>query len=158
MKKKKSFILYRIYYGDSIVYLGRTKQPLQDRIRGHVYKHPLYRSIFIEQVTKIEYAEFQTEADMNLYEIYFINLWKPPLNIDDKTKDELTLKLPEVEWKLFTTPLWEKWKEHIKDLDDKYHMRKQEEAAKQEYLRDLRARFHRGEISEEEYYRITENT
>lgn len=65
------------------------------------------RELFIDQITKIEYATFKTQADMYLYEIYFINLWHPPLNKDDKAKDELTVTLPEVEWKLFETPLWD---------------------------------------------------
>lgn len=70
MSKIQGFILYRIWYGDVLVYLGRTKQPLQSRIHGHLFKKPMHRSISINLVTKIEYAEFRTEADMNLYEIY----------------------------------------------------------------------------------------
>ena len=130
MSKIQGFILYRIWYGDVLVYLGRTKQPLQSRIHGHLFKKPMQRSISINLVTKIEYAEFQTEADMNLYEIYFINLWKPPLNIDDKCKDELTVHLPDVEWQIFTTPLWDKWKREIAAVDKEYQMRRQEKAAK----------------------------
>lgn len=103
--KNQRFLLYRIWYGDILVYIGRTKQPLQSRIRGHLLKKPMHRSISINLVTKIEYAEFPSEADMNLYEIYYINLWKPPLNIDDKCKDDLTVHLPEVEWNVFSTPL-----------------------------------------------------
>lgn len=34
MKKIQGFIIYRIWYGDILVYLGRTKQPLQSRIHG----------------------------------------------------------------------------------------------------------------------------
>ena len=130
MSKIQGFRLYRIWYGDVLVYLGRTKQPLQSRIHGHLFKKPMQRSISINLVTKIEYAEFQTEADMNLYEIYFINLWKPPLNIDDKCKDELTVHLPDVEWQIFTTPLWDKWKREIAAVDKEYQMRRQEKAAK----------------------------
>ena len=103
-------------------------------------------------VTKIEYAEFQTEADMNLYEIYFINLWKPPLNIDDKCKDELTVHLPDVEWQIFTTPLWDKWKREIAAVDKEYQMRRQEKAAKLEMDRIMRRKWHSREITEEEYY------
>ena len=68
----QGFVLYRIFYGEHIVYVGRTKQPLQNRIRGHLFGKPMHRKIDIEQVSRIEYAEFKTEADMNLYEIYFI--------------------------------------------------------------------------------------
>lgn len=74
MPSPKGFILYRIWYRDCLAYLGRTKQPLQARIRGHMFARPMHRAIDIHNVTKIEYTQLQTEADMNLYEIYFINL------------------------------------------------------------------------------------
>ena len=153
MKKIQGFIIYRIWYRDVLVYLGRTKQPLQSRIHGHLFKKPMHRSISINLVTKIEYAEFQTESDMNLYEIYFINLWKPPLNIDDKCKDELTVHLPDIEWKIFTTPLWDKWEREIAAADKEYQMKKQEKAAKLEMDRIMRKKWHSGEITEEEYYK-----
>ena len=106
-------LIYRIFYGDKIVYLGRTNQPLQDRIRGHLFDKPMHRKIEIEKVTKIEYAEFTSEADRNLYEIYYILLYKPLLNVDDKCKDQLTFELPSVEWKPFVTMLWGKWMKQI---------------------------------------------
>lgn len=107
--------LYRIYYGDIIVYVGRTNQPLSTRIRGHLFKKPMHRTLNINQISKIEYVEFESEADMNLYEIYYINLLKPALNCDDKVKDELTVKLPEVEWKEAYFKLWDKWKKEISE-------------------------------------------
>lgn len=151
MSKIQGFILYRIWYEDTLVYLGRTKQPLQTRIHGHLFKKPMHRSISINLVTKIEYTEFPTEADMNLYEIYFINLWKPLLNIDDKCKDELTVHLPDVKWKPFTTSLWDKWEKEIMAMDKEYQMKKQEKAAKVEMDRFMRRKWHRGEITEKEY-------
>lgn len=118
MKSPQGFILYRIWYGNCLAYLGRTKQPLQARLRGHMFAKPMHRAINIHNVTRIEYAEFQTEADMNLYEIYFINLWKPPLNVDDKARDELSITLPDCEWKEFIPKNWEDWKKSI-DKDNK---------------------------------------
>ena len=153
MSKIQGFILYRIWYGETLVYLGRTKQPLQSRIHGHLFKKTMHRSISINLVTKIEYAEFSTEADMNLYEIYFINLWKPPLNINDKCKDNLTVSLPDVEWKTFTTHLWDKWKNEIAIMDNEYQMKKQEKMAKFEMDRIMRDKWRTGEITEGEYYK-----
>lgn len=114
MASPKGFILYRIFYGDCMAYLGRTKQPLQSRIRGHMFAAPMHRAIDIHNVTRIEYTELQTEADMNLYEIYFINLWKPPLNVDDKAKDSPTIHLPELRWHEFIPARWEEWKQQLK--------------------------------------------
>lgn len=151
--KKKNFILYRIYYGDVLVYLGRTKQPLQTRIHEHLFKKPMARSLFIDQISKIEYTEFHTESDMNVYEVYFINLWKPPLNIDDKAKDSLTIQLPDVIWKEFKTPLWNKWKTEIYNRDIAYTMKREEKAALMEARSILRTRLRNGEISEEEFER-----
>ena len=109
----KGFLLYRIWYGDYIAYIGRTKQPLQARIRGHVFAHRMHRAIDIQDVTKIEYTGLSTEADMNLYEIYLINLWKPPLNVDDKAQDGLTIVLPGLQWKEFVPAHWEQWRKQL---------------------------------------------
>ena len=131
MSSPKGFILYRIWYGDFIAYLGRTKQPLQARIRGHMFAKPMHRAVDIHRVTKIEYAALPTEADMNLYEIYLINLWKPPLNVDDKAKDNLTIRLPELEWQAFHPANWDDWKCSLKS-DDMYgwHKSRNEKAGK----------------------------
>ena len=146
------FTLYRIYYGDHLVYLGRTKQPLQNRIRGHLFKKPMHRELHIEQISKIEYSTFQTEADMYLYEIYFINLWHPPLNRDDKATDDLTVSLPPVEWKLFETPLWEKWKREIEENDAADAERKKRKMEIFEKDREMRRKRITGLITEEEYW------
>ncbi len=146
------FTLYRIYYGDCIVYLGRTMQPLKNRIRGHLFKKPMHRAINIEQVSKIEYATFKSEADMYLYEIYFINLWHPALNRDDKASDTLTVTLPEVNWMPFSTNLWEKWRREIAAADaaDKERRRRENEAFEKDC--EMRRKRRNGEITEAEYW------
>lgn len=149
----KGFLLYRIYYGDTLVYIGRTKQPLQSRIRGHLFAKPMHRTIAIEQVTKIEYARFQTEADMNLYEIYFILKDKPPLNVDDKARDKLTIELPPVEWKVFTTPLWEKWMNEIQNRETEYDKMKRRYHEIPEAKSLLRSMYNMGEIDQTELQR-----
>ena len=113
MSSPQGFILYRIYYGNRIFYVGRTKQPLQARIRGHMFAKPMHKSINIHNVSKIEYTMLQSAADMYLYEIYYINLWKPDLNIDDKAKDKLTFTLPEHKWTEFIPANWDSWKDQI---------------------------------------------
>jgi len=78
---------------------------------------PMHRAIDIHNVTRIEYTELTTEADMNLYEIYFINLWKPALNVDDKARDDLSITLPDLEWTEFIPANWDKWIKEIKTGD-----------------------------------------
>lgn len=50
-------------------------------------------------------------------EIYYINLWKPPLNVDDKARDNLSISLPDKEWIEFIPANWDKWKNEI-DTDN----------------------------------------
>lgn len=150
------FTLYRIYCGEHIVYLGRTMQPLQNRIRGHLFKKPMHREIAIDQISKIEYATFKTQADMYLYEIYFINLWRPALNKDDKATDDLTITLPDVEWHLFTTPLWEKWKKEIAEKDTAEEQERKLKAKLFTQKQALQRKHRAGEISDEEYYQRIE--
>lgn len=148
----EGFTLYRIYYGDSLVYLGRTMQPLQDRIRGHLFKKPMQREISIDLVTKIECATFETQADMFLYEIYFINLWHPPLNRDDKAHDNLTIKLPDVEWKQFDTKLWNKWKKEIHEKDAKEETDRKRKAELILRKEELRKQRREGLITELQFF------
>lgn len=104
------FTLYKIYFGDTLAYLGRTRQPLKRRLHGHFFKKRLHKAIDIFAVTRIEAAQFTTCADMYLYEIYYINKLHPLLNRDDAAPDELTIELPEVVFTEFECDLMEKWK------------------------------------------------
>ena len=146
----KGFILYKIYYSFGIVYLGRTKQPLQDRIRGHMFKKPMHRSLDINLVTKIEYAQFQTEADMNLYEIYYINKLKPPFNIDDKTSDKLTVFLPDIEFIPFECHLWDKWKDEINSKNTECEQKRKRYYSINEERSLVRDKYKMGEITKDE--------
>ena len=148
----QGFLLYRIYYGDVLVYVGRTKQPLKNRIRGHLFAKPMHRSIAIEQVSKIEYAELSSAADMNLYELYYILLWKPPLNVDDKEKDRLSIALPELDWKPFSTNLWDKWKEELVNRQTEYERLRRRYHEYPENLRVLRSAYRMGTIDEDTFY------
>lgn len=152
MSNSKIHTLYRIYYDNIIVYVGRTNQPLQTRIRGHLFKKPMHRTLDIDQISKIEYTEFESEADMNLYEIYYINLLKPALNCDDKVKDELTVKLPEVEWKEAYFKLWNKWKKEISEKDNEIENCYQRIKDIEEEKTILRGLKRIGQISENEFW------
>lgn len=105
----KKYIIYKIFYNGFCAYLGRTKQPINNRLRGHFFSKPMHKTIDIRLVTKIEIAECNSEADMFLYEIYYINKFKPPLNRDDKAVDSLTISIPELEFKEYQTLLINKW-------------------------------------------------
>ena len=97
----KNFFLYRIYYDNRIVYIGRTTQPLTRRLYQHMNKPANLIKLNPLLVDKVEFAECCSEADMCLYEVYYINLLHPELNEDAKAEDELTLSLPPLNWSVF---------------------------------------------------------
>ena len=152
LAKIQGNILYKIYYDDKVVYLGRTKQLLQNRIRGHLFQKPMHRTIDINLVTKIEYAKFLTEANMNVYEIYYINKLKPALNVDDKTKDELTVNLPDMEFKLFECHLWDKWKNQINNKRSDFAKKRERLYSIPEECRLVRNKHKMGEITKSQYW------
>lgn len=114
------FTLYKIYFGDEVAYLGRTRQPINARLRGHFFKKKFHKCIDIYKVTKIECAETKTCADMYLYEIFYINKLHPKLNRDDVAPDELTIELPELEFFEHECKLMDKWKEEYAVKEAEY--------------------------------------
>lgn len=133
-----NFTLYKIYYSDNLVYLGRTKQPIATRLRGHFFKKPMHKVIDITQVSRIEICSCKTQADMFLYEIYYINKLKPLLNCDDKSNDVLTLQLPELNFEEYAPKKMTIWKEQVIEIDNAYKLKKEIEKQNRKKLREAR--------------------
>jgi hypothetical protein len=106
-----NYIVYKVYYGDNLVYIGRTKQRLIDRMRMHFFGNPLVPKLNIFDVSKIEYALFPTECDQFVYEVYLINLYHPCLNSHDLGSDKLTIYLPEPKFYIWENKIFDKWKD-----------------------------------------------
>ena len=119
--------LYKIYYNLNCVYLGRTNQPITSRLRGHFFAKPMHKVVDIKFVTKVEVCTLKTEADMYLYEVYYINKLKPTLNRDDKAFDELSVILPELDWQEYNPPRMAIWIKAIteKEEAERVHWEKQ---------------------------------
>lgn len=132
------FTIYKIYYDEILIYIGRTQQKLQTRLHGHFFKAPMMREIDINGVTKIEFTKFETQADMFVWEIYLINKYKPPLNKDDKAKDNLTFDLIEPEFKKFYYYKISEWRDKINLKDKEYEKKKQEKIMLAEVFREQR--------------------
>lgn len=93
---KKEYIIYRIWYSDLICYVGQTIQSLETRMKQHFWYD---KDLDIKNVSKIQYSILKTQADLNVYEIYFINKYRAFENRSGFAGDKLNLELPELEWK-----------------------------------------------------------
>lgn len=105
------YIVYKIYYEDELVYIGRTKQNLTNRLRMHFFGDPLVPKLNLFRISKIEYALFDRESDQFVYEVYLINLYRPCLNLHDLASDDLTIYLPEPQFHVWDDQIIDKWKE-----------------------------------------------
>lgn len=84
-----------------IIYVGKTKQELKTRIRGHLSAGHLPKECY-EEVRVVEYIEFETEADMDFMEIWFINEFKPKYNKKSLSDKRPKIKInEEFEWIYF---------------------------------------------------------
>jgi hypothetical protein len=79
----------------------------------------MHKKIDIANVGKIEICNCNTEADMFLYEVYYINKLKPALNCDDKSRDELTIELTELNFIEYRSKRMEVWKAEIEEKNRK---------------------------------------
>lgn len=131
----RNYTLYKIYSEYGIVFIGHAKENLMLSLRDHFFNAPFTRKINIDYVTKIECVNFSSEADLLIYETYYINKLKPALNWEQKAADEVHINLPELDFKEYTCPLMDSWKNEIykeRAVDKDYQKRKEE--VEKEYL------------------------
>ena len=89
MPETVGYYVYFYYVNDELIYVGRTKT-VWARYNAHLREHDLY-----SQITKIIIYEFLSDADMMLYEKYYITLYHPPLNKADTQWNKPSILLPE---------------------------------------------------------------
>lgn len=88
------YVIYRFLDSQhNILYVGSSSS-FDNRLAGHTH---LPKECY-SQVKKVEIFCCRNEADMYLYETYFINKYKPKYNGSNKGQGELSFELPEVEW------------------------------------------------------------
>ena len=102
MKVRKN-IVDKVYYvyrfldeNNKIIYVGKTGD-LKSRIRGHFAKGHLPKKCY-SNVKNIEACKITNETNCAIYEIYYINKYKPKYNKIHKYKDRIILDLSELEW------------------------------------------------------------
>ena len=86
---------------EEIIYVGFTSQTLDKRMQQHWEQGHLPK-ICYDNVAKIEFIEYNTNADAMIMETYFINEYKPRFNKLNKQLDNITLPF-EINkgWKLY---------------------------------------------------------
>lgn len=85
-----------------IIYVGKTKKSVTTRLNAHFTNGHLKEKL--GEVEKVEYLTFKSRLEMDLAEIYLINLWEPKLNTTHKHSEHVVFHpfdVNELEWESF---------------------------------------------------------
>lgn len=87
----KEYYIYKyLNKNEEIIYIGLTSRPIKKRIKEHEVEE------LQKETYRIEYAKVKTEADMRMYELYYINKYNPKFNTRDLYVDGNQITLPEL--------------------------------------------------------------
>lgn len=91
------YYIYKFFdVNDNLLYVGKTTN-LKTRFK----QHRLDKKWFYE-VEKVMYAECNTQSDMSIYELYYINTLNPKYNIASVCNQPVTFKLNDLIFHRFT--------------------------------------------------------
>ena len=90
-----AFYIYRYIYHDEIIYVGKTKRPLNERIGEHANERKFFPYL---NDCLIQYFVTNTAVEMDIYEKYLINYYSPILNVVDMDHANFAFSLPIPAW------------------------------------------------------------
>ncbi len=86
-----AFYIYRYFNKhNEVIYVGLTARPLKRRVKEHSIE------LLQTETDHIDFATVTSEADMRMYELYYINKYQPQYNKRDLYKDGHSIELPEL--------------------------------------------------------------
>jgi integrase len=127
--------IYRLYdKNKKILYVGKTINNINSRIRSHFTNHKGYKRLNQLWRRKIKYFDYtivENEAELGIYEIYLINKLKPEYNLKDKWKGSINFRLPKLQFEDMETAesVAGTYRKNKKIMENKYYelKRKKEE-------------------------------
>lgn len=91
-------IIYRYFdKQNNVIYVGLTSRPLKRRVKEHSIEQ------LQSETDHIDFAMVPSEADMRMYELFYINKYQPKYNKRDLYKDGNTINLPELTFQPYLT-------------------------------------------------------
>lgn len=99
----ETFNVYRFKnkYGE-IIYVGKTKNGMNTRMRQHFSQDGHLPQTCYKGVYLIEYIEINSQIDMDIKELYYINKWKPKYNIVSKYEsDNSNISFEDDKWLIY---------------------------------------------------------
>jgi hypothetical protein len=96
IKAAKKYYVYKFLdANDNVLYVGKTTKKLKYRLSGHYH---LPKDCYTK-ISSIEYCTLFSKIDMDLYELYYINKYKPQYNSFGVCNDTPSNCMKDVKWK-----------------------------------------------------------
>lgn len=95
--------IYRYIDNNEIIYVGKTKRELSQRILEHEQERKFMPYL---ATCKIQYFETATNVEMDIAEKYYINLYLPKLNVVDMEHATFDFVMPERHWLDYNSELY----------------------------------------------------
>lgn len=89
------YYIYKYVYRNEIIYIGKTKRDLSERIYEHSVELKFLPYL---NEAQIFYFTLPTQVEMDIYEKYFINVYMPKLNVVDMDGAEFAFVIKEPIW------------------------------------------------------------
>lgn len=102
-KTNVKFSIYKfVDKNNNVLYIGKSKS-LYTRIKQHFLNGHLDANCY-KETNAIYYYNFDTQMEMDIYEIYYINKYLPKYNLEFKTntQDNLSINLGDIEWMFYS--------------------------------------------------------
>lgn len=103
------YYIYKYVENNKIIYIGKTVN-----LKQRIYQHSIEKKFMEHPNASIYFFECASEADMTIYEIYYIYKYKPELNVSYNQRPDSFIKeifLEEKEWKEYSYVQTEEYKD-----------------------------------------------
>lgn len=93
------FGIYKYVYDGEVIYIGKSDNSILNRVNGHA-KEMKFQPYLDKAI--IYYTVYENAAQTDFYESYFINKYKPKLNVAKMFDGNIGVDIPEPEWHLLS--------------------------------------------------------
>lgn len=93
------FGIYKYVYDGEVIYIGKSDNSILNRVNAHA-KEAKFKPYLDKAI--IYYTVYENSAQTDFYESYFINKYKPKLNVAKMYDGNIGVDIPEPEWHLLS--------------------------------------------------------
>lgn len=100
MKAAKNCGIYKYVWHNNVIYVGKSQTDIEKRIQAHSREDKFQKYLADADVY---YCLLPNESTTSIYELYYINKYKPILNVSEKYDSDIVgIQVDEAAWELYS--------------------------------------------------------